>query len=564
MSKLRKRLPEQIRTSFLTIRSRLNFPVVPRLFVGCPKSQRLRPLLSLRPFDKTPARSTSTDRDLSPQSTPSTSSLPLDDKYYAEDPDWVCIGSKTARSKFLLSQKELDKLPCFENPSPYGDETVVKTFWLKDVQNASIAIWGSLEAVRERIQRQRTMHDLLDPKHRIFGMSPEIRVRKPIPSIWSSVWRRITYMWRTEGHNSKKDKPPPWTPRPFVLDSDPAGRTVRTALLANLTQFSIKMGAYVTTGSATMFSEAMHSLADCVNQAFQFVGILSSARKADAAHPYGYGRERNIFAMFQGMSVLFIGAGASLWHGFSHLWMVSHHTAVPLHDPSIALGIICCSFFIETYTFAVALTQVRRQADRMGMSFLMYTRYGNDPINVSVMIEDGCGMVCSSMAALALYSYLITGNPVYDALGSIFIGSTLACGSYFMIQKNRDALIGRSLPSERLARICALLNRDPIVAADGVHDVKCTLLGGNAVRFKAEIIFNAEAIARRRSLRDGDSVSELFKKITELKSPQAAEDFLMREHALQMAAFSTEKQRIERQIRRQLGEFDQVHIDIET
>uniref|UniRef100_A0A6A7GBT4 Proton-coupled zinc antiporter SLC30A9, mitochondrial n=1 Tax=Hirondellea gigas TaxID=1518452 RepID=A0A6A7GBT4_9CRUS len=478
--------------------------------------------------------------------------------YYSENPDWVRIGSKAAREKFALSPTELTKLQSFDSPNPYNlRDKHLKLYWLPDVQNASLKKWGSLSEVRTQAALRKPPSDSAQTDM-IFGMDPKA---KKAVSLSDTIRRRIK--WFMNRNKDEDDTPPPWTPRSFLQHPDPALKSIKTAFCANIVQFVVKICASMSTGSASMFSEAMHSLSDTINQGFQFYGVFRSAKEADAQHPYGYGKERNIFAMFQAMSVLFIGGGFSMYHGFSSLLSVLEGTYQTIQYPGAALLIVGFVFIVETYSCSVAYIQVGKQAKRAGMELWEYIRIGPDPMNAAILMEDGGGMLCSVIAGAALSLYIVTANPIFDAVGSMLIGSTLACSGLFMIQKNRDALIERSLPPKRISEICKMLQGDPIVAADGVHDVKCTMLGGNSVRFKAEILFNAEAIARRR-FHNPLEKWPLFTPGKSFPTPEAAEDFWMREHANQLVAFSAERLRLETLIRKLLPDFESVHIDLES
>jgi zinc transporter 9 len=268
------------------------------------------------------------------------------------------------------------------------------------------------------------------------------------------------------------------------------GLAVATALTANLILALAKGLAFSWTGSASMLSESLHSVADCFNQVMLAVGIQVSRRTADAQHPYGYGRSRWAWAVVSAMGVLFIGAGVAVFNGVEHILHPQ-----PLQGLGWAGAILGLAAVLEGGSFLVALRSVSQAARADGMGPMAYLRRGGQPAAVAVVVEDGTALIGVAIAGSALLLAHLTANPIYDALGSVMIGILLAMSAAFLVYRNLDLLAGRAVPPHTRDAIVTVLLADPVVV--GLHDVKVLLIGPGKMRFKAEIELDGREIATR-------------------------------------------------------------------
>ncbi len=267
-------------------------------------------------------------------------------------------------------------------------------------------------------------------------------------------------------------------------------RALIAALSANLMLAVLKFFGFWMTGSGSLLAEALHSVADTFNQITLAIGLRESRREANAEHPYGYGPTRWAWAVVSAMGVLFIGAGISVYTGIERLF-----DPVPLGHLEwawIALGV---AFVLEGASLLTGLAAVRASARRDSVDVLTYLRTGSDPLGVAVVLEDGAAIAGVLIASLALGVSSITGNPVFDAIGSITIGALLATSAIFLVRRNIDLLSGRAPADAIRSRILEVVGEDPVVA--GLHDVKMTMVGTDRVRFKAELAIDGAELARR-------------------------------------------------------------------
>ncbi|KAK1414193.1 hypothetical protein QVD17_29934 [Tagetes erecta] len=277
---------------------------------------------------------------------------------------------------------------------------------------------------------------------------------------------------------------------------DHSQRAVSTALWCNFLVFSLKFGVWIATSSHVMLAEVVHSVADFANQALLLYGLNSSKRAPDALHPYGYSKERFVWSLISAVGIFCLGSGATIVHGVQNLW-----TSQPPGNIMYAALVIGGSFIIEGASLAVAVHAVRKGAAAEGMTVRDYVWRGHDPTSVAVMTEDGAAVTGLVVAAASLVAVKMTGNPIYDPIGSIIVGNLLGVVAIFLIQRNRHALIGRAIDDNDMKRVLEFLKNDPVV--DSVYDCKSEVIGPGFFRFKAEIDFNGVILVQNYLSRTG-------------------------------------------------------------
>lgn len=270
---------------------------------------------------------------------------------------------------------------------------------------------------------------------------------------------------------------------------------VVAAICGNAVVTVAKLGAAIISGSSSMFAEAVHSFADTLNQILLLIGLRRSLKKADDQFEYGYGRERFFFALLSAVGVFFIGAVVTAYKGsMSIVYPEEVEFSLTVF---IVLGF---AFLVELYTFQVA---ARSLADaHPGVELLERLRRA-DPMTLAVYLEDAVAVVGVVVAATAIGASYVTGEQLWDALGSLVISVLLAVTAITLIIKNREYLLGRSIPEELQEEIVALLLAEP--AIEKVVDFKSSMLGWGVYRIKCEVEFNGGALLReayrRRSMK---------------------------------------------------------------
>lgn len=271
---------------------------------------------------------------------------------------------------------------------------------------------------------------------------------------------------------------------------------VFAALTGNVFIMIIKWMGFFATGSGALFSEAIHSIADVVNQIFLMIGIRKSQKPSDAEFYYGYANERFFWALISACSIFFLGAGITLYHGVMGLL---HPERV--HISSIAFVILAISFFIESGTFLVAFRELRiNNKNNKKRKWKGIFKYG-DPTTIAVLLEDAVAVVGVSIAFGSILLSKMTGNFIWDSVGSIIIGLLLAVMAIILININRGFLMRKSIPEETEERVIEILENDP--AIEKVLDFKSVIIDVGSYHIKCEVEINGSALMRKMYRENG-------------------------------------------------------------
>uniref|UniRef100_A0A8D0AVX1 Proton-coupled zinc antiporter SLC30A9, mitochondrial n=1 Tax=Sander lucioperca TaxID=283035 RepID=A0A8D0AVX1_SANLU len=330
------------------------------------------------------------------------------------------------------------------------------------------------------------------------------------------------------------------------------GKVVMVAICINGLNFIFKLLAWVYTGSASMFSEAIHSLADTCNQALLALGISQSVRNPDAGHPYGFSNMRYIASLISGVGIFMMGAGLSWYHGIMGLLHPQ-----PIESLLWAYCILAGSLVSEGATLLVAINEIKRSAQLHGLSFYEYVMQSRDPSTNVVLLEDAAAVLGVIMASGCMGLTSLTGNPLYDSMGSICVGTLLGAVSAFLIYTNTEALLGRSIQAERVQKLTEFLENDPAVRA--IHDVKATDLGLSKVRFKAEVDFDGRVVTR--SYLEKQDIDQILNEIQQVKTPEELENFMLKHGENIIDTLGAEVDRLEKELKQRNPEVR--HVDLE-
>ena len=328
-------------------------------------------------------------------------------------------------------------------------------------------------------------------------------------------------------------------------------KAVYTALVANSLVTLCKLGAFLATGSAAMLSEAIHSFADVSNQSLLALGIKKSEAEPTPEFPYGFSRERFIWALISAVGLFFLGCGVTVYHGVSTLM---HPPVDEGHmSPVILGGVLLFAFLIEGWALHVALRAVNEQ--RGDTPLLQHLRESTDPMTSAVLLEDGVAVAGVVVAALCIGLSIQLDSHIPDALGSIVIGLMMGVMAVVLVRRNRELLLGEAPRAEMVAAISDLIAAQPEV--EGVHDVKAVVLGGGQIHFKAEIDFDAREIARQEV-----SKLDLTDAVNRASDTDALSDLLTEFGAAVVESLGDTVDRIEAEASRAVPEL--AHMDLEA
>jgi len=234
-------------------------------------------------------------------------------------------------------------------------------------------------------------------------------------------------------------------------------RAIIAALLANLGIALTKLLAFLLTASSSMLAEAIHSVADAANQVLLLVGGKRAERGATEKHPFGYGRERYIYAFVVSVVVFSFGELFALYEGVEkilHPHPITEWRWVPVVVLVVAIG-------LETFSFRTAIQEANQL--RAGASWIGYIRRARAPELPVVLLEDFAALVGLVLAVLGVGLTLLTGDGRWDGIGTLAIGALLVAVAVVLAVETKSLLIGESATSDQVARIEAA-----ITGADGV------------------------------------------------------------------------------------------------
>ncbi len=233
--------------------------------------------------------------------------------------------------------------------------------------------------------------------------------------------------------------------------------TVRAILYAFIANFGIaiaKTWASIVTGSGSMLAEAIHSYADTGNQVLLYLGLKQSQKPPDDEHPLGYGKLSYFWSFIVAILLFSLGGLFSIYEGYHKL---THPE--PLTQVWIAIVVLVIAILLEAGSLIGCLREIRKI--RAGRPFREWLRHTRNSELVVVLGEDIGAQVGLVLALVFLMLAWWTGNPVYDAMGSMSIGVVLLIISAFVGWRVRSLLVGRSADPEVQAAIEAILGDDP-------------------------------------------------------------------------------------------------------
>ena len=236
-------------------------------------------------------------------------------------------------------------------------------------------------------------------------------------------------------------------------------KAVFAALLANLGIAIAKFIAFAFTGSSSMLSEAIHSVADSGNQVLLLIGNKRSKKAADAKHNFGYGRRRYVYGFIVAIVLFLVGGLFSLYEGL-HKWQHPE----PLTDWWIAVIVLLVAITLEAISFRTALKEANRSRGKRSLArFVKDARQPELPV---ILLEDLGALVGLVFALLGVSLAVITGNGRFDALGAMAVGTLLVVIAIFLAIEMTAMLVGESAIPEEVDAIRAALE-----GADGVEGV---------------------------------------------------------------------------------------------
>ena len=257
-------------------------------------------------------------------------------------------------------------------------------------------------------------------------------------------------------------------------------KAIIAALLANAGIALAKFVGYLVTGSSSMLAEAVHSVADTSNQGLLLLGGKRAQRAATAEHPFGYGRDRYFYAFVVALLLFSLGSVFAIYEGVHKL-----ESDEPLTSPIVAVIILLVAIGLESFSFRTAIVESRPlKGDSTWWQFIRQAKAPELPV---VLLEDLGALIGLILAFLGVGLTVLTGNPIWDALGTIAIGVLLGIIAVILIVEMKSLLIGEGASEPVLGRIVSRLEScEPV---QRVIHIRTQYLGPDELLVAAKIAF---------------------------------------------------------------------------
>jgi cation diffusion facilitator family transporter len=227
-------------------------------------------------------------------------------------------------------------------------------------------------------------------------------------------------------------------------------KAIVAALAANLGIAVMKFVAFLFSGSSSMLGESIHSLADSGNQVLLLIGGKRSKRAATQEHPFGYGRERYVYAFLVAIILFSLGGLFSLYEG---IHKIEHPE--PLTVPWLPIAVLVGAIILEGFSFRTAIRESNMIRGDVG--WVQFVRRSKAPELPVILLEDLAALLGLLLALIGVTIAVITGDGVWDGIGTIAIGVLLVVVAFVLAVETKSLLLGEgaSEPDVRKIRAAA-------------------------------------------------------------------------------------------------------------
>ncbi|WP_149179926.1 cation diffusion facilitator family transporter [Streptomyces sp. TRM49041] len=235
-------------------------------------------------------------------------------------------------------------------------------------------------------------------------------------------------------------------------------KAIVAALVANLAIAVSKFVAFLFSGSSSMLAESVHSLADSGNQGLLLLGGKKAKREATPQHPFGYGRERYIYAFLVSIVLFSVGGMFALYEGYEKI--KDPHEIDAWYWP---VGVLIFAIIAEIFSFRTAIKESNELRGKQ--SWKEFVRHAKAPELPVVLLEDLGALVGLVLALGGVSLALATGNGVWDGIGTLCIGALLIVIAIVLAAETKSLLLGEAAGLEEVKKIEEALVGDETVTA---------------------------------------------------------------------------------------------------
>ena len=262
------------------------------------------------------------------------------------------------------------------------------------------------------------------------------------------------------------------------MSASGGNRAIVAALLANLGIAVTKFIAFAFSGSSSMLAEGVHSLADTGNQGLLLLGGRKAKKKANDDHPFGFGRERYVYAFVVSIILFSIGGVFSIYEG---LEKIQHPHE--LENAWLPIVVLLVAIGLEGFSFRTAIKESNHVRGKQG--WVEFVRRAKAPELPVVLLEDIAALLGLVFAFAGVSLSLLTGNVVWDAIGTIAIGVLLVGVAVILGIETQSLLVGEGASKRDVTRIRQAFVDHPKVEA--IIHMKTLYLGPDELMVAAKV-----------------------------------------------------------------------------
>ena len=238
------------------------------------------------------------------------------------------------------------------------------------------------------------------------------------------------------------------------MSTEGGTKAVVAALTANLFIAATKFTAWALTGASSMLAEAIHSVADSGNQVLLLLGGKRARRGADAQHPFGYGRERYIFAFIVAIVLFSVGGLFALYEAYHKYEEVHSGAPNELIEGRwwwVPLAVLGAAIVAESFSFRTAIRESNKTRGRQ--SWGKFIKSAKAPELPVILLEDFAALIGLVFALFGVGLTLLTGNGYFDVVGTAMIGLLLVAVAVTLAVETKSLLLGESASPQAVQRI---------------------------------------------------------------------------------------------------------------
>jgi cation diffusion facilitator family transporter len=275
------------------------------------------------------------------------------------------------------------------------------------------------------------------------------------------------------------------------MSTEGGTKAVIAALLANTGIALLKFLAFLLTRSSSMLAESIHSVADAGNQGLLLLGGRRARREATPVHPFGYGRERYVYSFLVAIVLFSVGGLFALYEAY-HKWqeVKEHPGDLGQLDGTwwwVPIAVLVGAIVMESFSFRTAIVESNRT--RGEASWIEFVRRAKAPELPVILLEDLAALTGLVFALLGVGLSLLTGNLIFDVLGTVLIGLLLVTVAIVLALETKSLLLGESATPAVESHILAVL--EGIDGIDSVIHMKSLHLGPEELLVAAKVAVTA-------------------------------------------------------------------------